>query len=264
MFDNMKKELYFSKKQRLLKKGIEDGNIMPFDEEFYEKMSHTYISCLPVSMHIKYLKPMFGPGKCYDRSLYMFFCFPNAVLVRGDNKDLELIYGKEGAGHGWIEMDGYCYDPSLLHRFKKETYYKIYKPYNISKTTVEEYKNCCDSNRRLYEDIINTKLNDFRPNGRKRMDLFVMIPLIQVLAETKANVDLKKELDDYLKLIQYDGKEIYEERNQIFQQSFKNNLEDNSLPKGVRYEDENLEKVKAQNEELKEDISKVKGIVSKY
>lgn len=254
MFNSIKKVLYFSEKNHLLKKGIEDGNIVPFDEEFYEKMSHTYISCLPVSMHIKYLKPMFGPGKCYDRSLYMFFCFPNAVLVRADNKDLELKYGKEFAGHGWIEMDGYCYDPTLLHRFKKETYYEIYKPYNIFKTTTEEYKNCSDSNRRLYEDVINTKLSDFRPKGRKRLDLFVMIPLIQMLAETKTSMDLKKELDEYLKLIQYDGKKIDEEMEQNFQQHFNDKLESNFLSEVVKYKDE----------EQKEDISKVKGIISKH
>ena len=141
--------------QLLLKKGVEDGNIVPFDDEFYEKLSYTYIKCLPVSIHMKYLKHILRPGKCYDRSLYIFFCFPNAVLVHGDNKDLELKYGKEKAGHGWIEMDGYCYDPTLLLRFKKETFYEIYKPYNVSKTTTEEYKNCCDYNKQVYEDIVN-------------------------------------------------------------------------------------------------------------
>lgn len=176
MFDNLKKTLYFSKTQLLFKKGLEDGSIEPFDDELYEKMNHTYISCLPVSIHMKYLKPTIGHGKCYDRSLYMFFCFPDAVLVRGDNKDLELRFGKDNAGHGWIEMDGYCYDPTLLLKFKKEVYYEIYKPYNVTKTTVEEYKNCCDSNRQFYEDIVNTKLNDFQSNGSKKTDLCVIIP----------------------------------------------------------------------------------------
>lgn len=222
MFDNIKKGLYFSKMQLLLKKGVEDGNILPFDEEFYEKMSHTYISCLPVSIHMKYLKPIVGPGKCYDRSLYMFFCFKDAVLVRGDNKNLELRYGKENAGHGWIEMDGYCYDPTLLlkFKFKKETYYEIYKPYNVSKTTAEEYKNCCDSNKQFYEDIVNTKLTDFQPNGSKRTDLCVMIPLVQGIAEMTTNEDFKKELNEYLKSIQYDEKQVYEEMNVAFQKCF--------------------------------------------
>ncbi len=37
MFENIKKGLYFSKMQLLLKKGVDDGNIVPFDDEFYEK-----------------------------------------------------------------------------------------------------------------------------------------------------------------------------------------------------------------------------------
>lgn len=221
MFDNLKKTLYFSKTQLLFKKGLEDGSIKPFDDELYEKMNHIYISCLPVSIHMKYLKPTMGPGKCYDRSLYMFFCFPNAVLVRGDNKDLELRYGKDNAGHGWIEMDGYCYDPSLLLKFKKEVYYEMYKPYNVTKTTVEEYKNCCDSNRQFYEDIVNTKLNDFRPNGSKRTDLCVMIPLVQGIAEMGTNEDFKRELSKYLVSIQYDEKQVYEEMNAKFQKCLK-------------------------------------------
>lgn len=217
MFDDIKKKLYFNKTQLLLKKGLEKGSIVPFGDELYEKMSHTYISCLPVSMHMKYLNPLnslISPlGQCYDRSLYMFFCFPNAVLVRGNNKDLELRYGKEHAGHGWIEMDGYCYDPSLLLRFKRETYYEIYKVSNISKTTTEEYKNCCESNKYFYEEVVNTKLSDFQINGSKRTDLCVMIPLVQGIAEMGTNEAFKKDLKDYLKLIQYDEKEVYGELN---------------------------------------------------
>lgn len=42
--------------QLLLKKGIEDGSIVPFGEKFYQKMNHTYVNCLPVSMHNKIFK----------------------------------------------------------------------------------------------------------------------------------------------------------------------------------------------------------------
>lgn len=58
MLDTLKKSLYFKKKGLLYKKGFADGSIVPFDEKLYEKMSHTYISCIPVSMHIKYLGPL--------------------------------------------------------------------------------------------------------------------------------------------------------------------------------------------------------------
>ena len=224
MFDNIKKGLYFSRMQLLMKRGLEDGSIVPFDEKFYEKMSHTYIYSLPVSIHMKYLKPTEAPGKCYDRSLFMFFCFPNAVLVRGNIKNLELRYGKENAGHGWMEMDGYCYDPTLLLRFKKETYYEIYKPYNISKTTTEEYKSCSDFNEQFYEDSVSTKLSDFQPNGRKRVDLCVTIPLVQGIAEMGTDENFKKELREYLKAIQYDEKQVSEEMDQAFQKYLKERI----------------------------------------
>lgn len=226
MFENVKKGLYFSREKLLFEKGIREGSIQPFDDSFYEGLSTTYIGGLPVSMHIKYLNPISGEGKCYDRSLYMFFCFDNAVLVRGDNKDLELRYGKENAGHGWIEMDGYCYDPSLLLRFKKETYYEMYKPCNISKTTSAEYKNCCLSNKQLYEDIVNTKLSDFQPNGSRRVELCTIIPLVREIAEKKTDTDLKKELDNYLKLVQYDEKQIYERLHQTLQKKLSKRTKD--------------------------------------
>lgn len=217
MFDNTKKRLFYSKVQILLKKGVEEGNIVSFNDEFYEKLSHTYIGCLPVSMHIKYLKPKYGPGECYDRSLYMFFCFQNAVLVRGDNKYLELEFGKDNAGHSWIEIDDYCYDPSLLLKFKKETYYEIYKPYNVSKITLDEYKNCCEFNKQVYEEITNTKLSDFQPNGKKRTDLCIMIPLFQETADMNPDSGFKEKLNDYLKLVQYDKKQAHEEIISNFQ-----------------------------------------------
>ena len=74
MLDILKKQIYFSKMQLLFKKGLDQKRILPFDEEFLEKLDHTFVNGLPVSVYIKYL---FGPGKCYDASLYMFYCFLN-------------------------------------------------------------------------------------------------------------------------------------------------------------------------------------------
>lgn len=121
----------------------------------------------------------------------MFFCFKNAILVRGNRKELELRCGKEKAFHGWIEIDDYCYDPTSLMRFKKETYYEIYKPYAIFKITHEEYKSC-EYSRKFYEDIVNTKLSDTHPHGNKRIDLSVTIPLTLRIAEMENNECFKK------------------------------------------------------------------------
>ena len=208
MLKYFKKELYFYKMNLLFNKGLLNDKISFFDDELYDKMNNTYISCIPVSIHIKYLKPILPPGKCYDRSLYMFFCFDDAVLVRADVKDLELMYGKEKAGHGWIEIGNYVYDPSLLMKFEKDLYYKIYSPTNINKITIEDY---IKVNQNYYDEVKKTSVSDFRPGGRKRTDLCVTIPLIKAIAEDSNDDGLKRELNEYLSLIEYDEKQVHEE-----------------------------------------------------
>lgn len=210
MIDLLRKNIYLNKANFLYKQGVINQKIVPFDDEFYEKLSHTYISSLPVSIHIKYLKPTLPPGKYYDRSLYMFFCFDNAILVRGDSKDLELEYGKKDAEHGWIEIDNYVYDASSLLRFDKDLYYEIYKPTNIKKYTIKEYcksKECKD----LYEEVKNTTIDDFKPNGKRRTELSIAIPLVSSIASLSNDEQFTLDLNTYLEEINYDEKEIYNE-----------------------------------------------------
>ena len=212
MFDSLKKNLYYNKMKLLFDKGVSDNKIVPFDDELYDKMDQVYISGLPVSIHIKYLKPKFPPGKCYDRSLYMFFCFDDAILVRGDNKDLELEYGKEKSGHGWIEIGDYVYDPSLMMRFDKELYYEIYNPINVTKCNKDEY--CSTKDRcALYTDVKNTSIDDFKPYGKKRIELFITMPLVKEIARYSDNPKFIDELNEFIKLIQYNEEEIYNELN---------------------------------------------------
>lgn len=204
---NCFQKLYMYKVYLQILKGLQQGKIVPFDEEFYKSMSTTYLNCIPISMHIKYLRPNSLQGKCMERSLYMFFCFDDALLVRGDNKNLEVRYGKENAEHGWIEKGDYVYDPSSLLRFEKDLYYKLYKVSNVSKITKDEYKK---SNGAIYDRIRSTRLEDFQVGGRNRSDLAVTIPLVKAIAE-KSNNGFKEELDDYLEKIEYDEKQVYSE-----------------------------------------------------
>ena len=87
--DKLLKKLYFKRTELLFDKAFNEGKITEFDEEIYEKMEGTIVSCLPVSLYIKYSKYLFPEGTCYDRSLYMFLALDDALLVRGNNKDLE-------------------------------------------------------------------------------------------------------------------------------------------------------------------------------
>ena len=117
MIEDLRKKLFFAKFEILWREALCKGKIMEFDDGIYDDMSNTYISCLPVSLHIKHSKHLFPLGTCYDRSLYMFLSLDDALLVRGNNKDLEYNYGKGHEGHGWIERGNYVYDPSLMIKF---------------------------------------------------------------------------------------------------------------------------------------------------
>lgn len=203
----------------MLINGFNNGNITFFDNELYKRMSTTYFSCLPVSIHIKYLKPKwdFSEGRCYDRSLYMFLALEDSVLVRGTNKELEIRYGKEDSGHGWVEIGDYVYDPSLLLKFKKDVYYKIYCPTDIKRYTKEEYLED-NFNQAFYNGIKNTSLKDFLPGGSKRTDLCTIIPLIQSAAYNSSDDEFKADLDSYLESIQYDYDQIVEcLKNDVFE-----------------------------------------------
>lgn len=199
MIKDLYKKLYFQKINLMYDKGIKNGDIELFNDYFYNQMRDIIIFGIPVSFHIKYLKPSIPPGKCFERSLYMFFCFDNAVLVRASVKQLELRYGKDNSGHGWIEMGDYVYDPSYLCKFKKELYYKMFEPYDIYKCSKEEYLSD-KSRQEFYTDTVLTK-KDYMPAGKKAIDLVTIVPLLEGIVNSS---DFREDLDNYLNEIEYD------------------------------------------------------------
>ena len=206
MLENLKKKLYFIKHDLLINEGIKNGDIMPFEEDLYERLSKIYFNGYPMSLQIKYLKPQFGPGQCQDRSLFITMGFDDALWVSGDNKDLEYNFGKKNAWHFWVEHNGWVYDPTLLYKFKKEVYYKIYDPTNLIYRNPEDYKKS-----ELYLPIVNTTIDDLKPGGKERYHLCVSIPFIQGIAEMSGNQDFIDELNEYLELIEYDYQQISDE-----------------------------------------------------
>jgi hypothetical protein len=212
MLDNLLDELSLIEPKSLYQKGLKDGSIIPFSDELYEKMSHKYFNSIPISLNLKYLSPKYNLGKCYDISLIMFLCFDNSLLVCGEEKNL-----KSSKEHEWIEMDDYCYDPILLLRFKKDIFYDIFKPFNLTKTTIEQFKNASYYNKKIYEEIKTTDLSDYQPNGKKRIDLCVTVPIVREIAKIENNENFMKELNEYLKLINYDEEKIYTEMQEAIQ-----------------------------------------------
>ena len=213
----LKKKMFFKKFDYLLSKSYKNGKITKFDDEIYNKMSTTIISCLPVSLHIKYSNYLFPKGTCYQRSLYMFLALDNALLVRGKTKSLEYRFGLEEAGHGWVEIGDFVYDPSLMLKFDKDVYYSLYGCSDVSKidkeTYMKEHKDfmCCS---------LSYDLDEFRPNGKSRLDLGLIAYQLKVLSDMLNDSEFTKDLNDYLDLVQYDEKQIYQEQNRIMKRIF--------------------------------------------
>ena len=212
MFNTIKKNLYFMRLSILQNEGIKKGEILPFEDSLYERLNKVYFNGYPMSLQIKYLKPTVGPGQCQDRSLFITMGLDDAKWVCGDVKDLELSFGKENAWHYWVEYDGWVYDPTMLCKFKKELYYKLFLPTNIKSSNKEFY-----SQISWYQDIVNTKIEDLMPGGKSRTWLSVSIPLIKGIAENEAQLSgddsFLRELNKHLDEIQYDPEQITDELN---------------------------------------------------
>lgn len=205
MLDEIKKKLFLERVKLLTLNGLVTGQIVPFDEEFYERLSHTYICGLPISFHIKYLAPVLGQlGNCYDRSLYMFLALEESILVRADRKDLKLKFGEGYAGHGWVEIEEYVYDPTTQARYNKTLYYKIFEPTHIMRCTREEYCKI-EHNKEFLTDVCMTTIEDFLPKGRKHSDL-IIIPLVKAVTQMQDKTEFLEKLDEYLKQIEFDEK----------------------------------------------------------
>lgn len=203
----LKNTVYNIKRKMMLEKAWNKGLIKPFDKELYERLNKVYVACLPVSIQLKYYKPERGDfGDCYARSMYLTTGFDNATLVRGVRKDMEIAYGIGNGGHGWVENDGWVYDPTSLLMYRKDIYYKAYGVSDVNSYSKEVY-----SKSELYQGIINAKIDDFKPGGEKRTDLIMIIPFTERIAQLRNDKDFIEELNEFLKEIEYDYESIINE-----------------------------------------------------
>ena len=111
--------------EKMFKKGIRLGKVQPFDDAYYNELSHTIYCTIPVDFDIKHLLPKSGPKKCYDRSFKMFLAMENSVLVRGSLEYFRMK-GDDGVNHGWVEREDKVYDPTWTIKVDKDFYYKLF------------------------------------------------------------------------------------------------------------------------------------------
>ncbi len=221
IFCEARKKLYFEKLNRMYVFGVLTKKIFTFDDEFYDSFKNNIYLGLPVSLILKHrpsivfqnINPNSIERKCFDYALMLFLFMEDATWVRGDVKNLELEYGKDSAFHDWIEKDGYVYDVHNGAKFEKDFYYKMFKCSNVRKWGMEEYCSI-EGNKKLVEDFRSITIDDYRPNGKRRLDLLTKIPMIKSIAIISGNQDFINDLNAYLELIEYDEEQIYNQMNE--------------------------------------------------
>ena len=199
---NLKQKLYLSKTNKLHKQGLLNGLIKPFDEELYQELNKTIFLNIPVDLDIKYLKPEVRPGRCYDRSLAMFFAMAKSYLVRGSLEYFRIFGDEEDINHGWVERDNYVYDPTWRCIFDKDYYYKMFKVKKVNRLNHEEYCNISKEYEDLFIKVKSTTRDSLKENGPDRYMLPVSVPLLMGIAEE--NDSFKSELEKFLEEIEYD------------------------------------------------------------
>ncbi|HOP65971.1 MAG TPA: hypothetical protein PLX66_03030 [Bacilli bacterium] len=199
-----KQKSWYIRRQLLTYWGLAFNLIQPFEEEVYRKLDKVIFGNIPASIKIKYLKPITPPGQCYERSWIITMAFDECLLVRGNSTDYAVFNGEKEAGHGWVEHNGWVYDPSDLLKYKTWLYYLILKPYDIIKTPKAEIQTEED-----YQHCIKGRID--------KSGLAIIFPLIERIAKLKNNGELIEELALYLKNLGYNSiQELQEEVEQIF------------------------------------------------
>ena len=71
--------------------------------------------------------------------------------------------------------------------------------------------------KEFVESVISTDYDDFRPGGKRRLELGVLIIQLRCLSEMLGDCEFTTDLNKYLESISYDEKQICDERNKAIQ-----------------------------------------------
>lgn len=70
-----------------------------------------------------------------------------------------------------------------------------------------------------HSDFVNSYVShdysDFMPNGKRRLDLGILIYQIRVLSEMIGDISFIEDINNYLSMIKYDEEEIVIERHNV-------------------------------------------------
>lgn len=190
LIKNIKKAIVSNLFVSNYKKFKDSNKLHFFDDKFYSQLEGKYFDGLPVYYYLKYM----NVGQCYDCSIILGMALGNkAYICRGD---VESMYGfwDEKTGHGWVELDNKVFDTSGAFYCDKETYYKLMKPKNVSKSLPQDYE-------KNFKEIGDINIHDKSYYEKEYSTNTVLIRLVRAQTILQLETLKGKEREEYEKLL---------------------------------------------------------------
>ena len=108
--------------KEIMQKHLQNGEIMPYEDELIERLRNLYYEGLPLSivLHSNY----FCLTWCHHMAFQLSRGMDNFKLIRGN---INVYPEKAEPNHSWVEKDGFVYDTTDGFKWKKEIYYKYFE-----------------------------------------------------------------------------------------------------------------------------------------
>jgi len=175
--------------------GFRHNKIFPYPDELFDRLRPYNFGGFPASIAL--FNNEMCNGHCYDRAMLMQLPFEDAVVVHADIESLRITYGKEEAGHAFVETKDFgggktwVIDTSIGLIFDKDYYYKMEKPTIKCVRTKEQ----CMQNPEIVEGLAINFDND-------KFTLPITMPLIEQKIKNSNHIGTVLYRDKILKEIE--------------------------------------------------------------
>ncbi len=200
-----RKDQFLEQYKQLYERGVKRGNIEKFNAEFYGRYEEKYYYGIPVGSFIRHFHPKAGFfSQCSLRGLMLSYGFPKeARIMHGYQEAVIFRDGDEDAEQCWVEYEGWCYDPTILARVEKKTYYRLMGVSNER----EIYTRATRFRNKQYLSVYNGSIKDYLPNGPRREELKMWIPALLQMPQSEEfddNALFRAELNAFLLSVDFD------------------------------------------------------------
>lgn len=163
--------------------------IEEYDEEFINCLKKE--KCNGIPLHILALSYYLCRRNCHFVTIQFTSVMDKFNLVTGNVSSYPY---DENGNHSWIEKDGWVYDTTKGLKYKKEDYYKLFKPQIVKVLNEDTY---ISDNVYMYYLTLGSQIVK---NERKNLELtFKMLEYLEKIRPTINGKRLLIEIENYRK-----------------------------------------------------------------